>query len=186
MQVPLWVYLSSLLLALSLPWVWLEMANSLLLRRLLASNIKTSFLPSILFPTAQHTTQYFNTKPSSQHHFSSTTKMSTSPSAPFLELIKNRRSIYQLTNTSPIPDSKIIEIVNEAILHVPSSFNSQSTRVLVLLGEEHQALWDIANNVLKAVVPAEAFSSTEAKLTGFRGGYGTVSHPSILNQDWEL
>jgi hypothetical protein len=177
MQVPLWVCVSSLLFALSLPWVWHEMANSLLLRSVLKPT--SSFLSPLLFSS---TTSLFHSKPSAHHpvHYFSTTSstMSSSPSASFFELIKNRRSIYQLSNTSTIPDSKILSIVNEAVLHVPSSFNSQSTRVLVLLGEEHEKLWDITKEVLKAVVPEEAFSSTEAKLTGFRGGYGTVGLPS--------
>lgn len=92
----------------------------------------------------------------------------------FLELIKNRRTYYQISASSPIPDSKITEIVSEALRHSPSSFNSQSTRVVVLLKEEHVKLWDIAKEALKSIVPAEQWPASEARLNGFQAGYGTV------------
>ena len=53
----------------------------------------------------------------------------------FKETIKHRRSYYSINNTSPISDKEIQEIVEFAVLHVPSAFNSQSTRIVLLLGE---------------------------------------------------
>ena len=101
--------------------------------------------------------------------------MSQSLSSPFRAAMKTRRTYYKLSPKSNIPDSKIIEIVKEAVLHVPSSFNSQSTRVVMLIGAEHKKLWgEIAKDVLKAVVPLEQWPSTEQKLTGFEKAYGTV------------
>jgi uncharacterized protein len=93
---------------------------------------------------------------------------------PFLDSMVKRRTYYPLKNTSPIPDSRIQEIVKHAILHVPSSFNSQSSRIVVLLKEEHEKLWDITKEILKPIVPAEQFGATEQKLNMFKGGYGTV------------
>lgn len=94
------------------------------------------------------------------------------------ELIKGfkaRRTYYGLKPESPISDDKIHEIVQQAILHTPSSFNSQSTRVLVLLGDEHKKLWnDIVKPAVKAVAPPEAWEGSEQKLTGFSQGYGTI------------
>ncbi|KAF7927966.1 hypothetical protein EAE99_005343 [Botrytis elliptica] len=97
-----------------------------------------------------------------------------SPSTQFLNLLKARRTIYALSNKSTIPDSKIQEIVEQSILHVPSSFNSQSTRAVLLLKAEHEKLWDITKEVLKGVVPADKFEGTAKKIDGFRAGYGTV------------
>ena len=105
-----------------------------------------------------------------------------SGSAPFLEAVQNRRTIYQLKKESPISDAKIQEIVTEALLHVPSPFNSQSTRMVILLKEEHVKLWGIAKEVLKAILPAEQYSVTEQKLNGFQAAYGSVSlSPSPIN-----
>ncbi|KKY19638.1 putative nitroreductase family protein [Diplodia seriata] len=92
----------------------------------------------------------------------------------FLDAVKERRTFYQLDNTAPISDDRIQEIVNDVVLSVPSSFNSQSARVVVLLKKEHEKFWDITKDVLKPQVPAEAFPSTEARLNGFRAGYGTI------------
>ncbi|GAA6006920.1 nitroreductase family protein [Rhodotorula paludigena] len=92
----------------------------------------------------------------------------------FLEAVKARRTIYALSKDSPIPDERIIEIVNEAVKHCPSSFNSQSSRAVVLLGAHHDKLWDFAKAAIKAVVPAEAYSASEQRLNGFQNGHGTV------------
>lgn len=104
----------------------------------------------------------------------STTARKMVSSAEFLAPVETRRSIYPLSNSSPISDDRIVEIVRTAILHVPSSFNSQSTRAVVLLKKEHEKLWDITKECLKPQMPEEQFQQTSKKLDGFRAGYGTV------------
>jgi predicted oxidoreductase (fatty acid repression mutant protein) len=97
-----------------------------------------------------------------------------------LELAKSRRSIYTLAPESPISDEAIEAIIQDSVLHVPSSFNTQTSRVVLLLKEEHQKLWDIAFNIMETLVaagqmPRELYENrTKPKLTGFRNGYGTV------------
>ena len=88
--------------------------------------------------------------------------------------LRERRSIYGISKESPISDQSIQEIIEETVKHTPSAFNNQTTRVVLLLGEQHNKLWDITNEVLKAGIPAEQFSSTQEKMNGFRNGYGTV------------
>ncbi|KAK8047692.1 nucleolar complex protein 14 [Apiospora saccharicola] len=91
-----------------------------------------------------------------------------------LDLIKNRRTYYPLSKDLPISAERISEIVKEAVLHTPSSFNAQSNRVVVLLGADHEKLWDIAIEILKAIVPADAFQATADKMGMFKGAAGTV------------
>lgn len=89
--------------------------------------------------------------------------------------IKNRRTYYSLSDKSPISNDEIKEIIDFAVLHVPSAFNSQSTRVILLLNDNHKKLWNIVKSVLKKIVPADAFGATEAKIDGaFAAGYGTI------------
>ncbi|KAF2183525.1 Nitroreductase [Zopfia rhizophila CBS 207.26] len=102
----------------------------------------------------------------------STTKMASQK--PFLQAIKDRRTFYQLNNTAPISDKRIVEIVKEAIHHVPSSFNSQSARLVVLLKKDHELFWDYVLDVLKPIVPEEQLPSTQKRIAGFRAGYGTI------------
>ncbi len=94
----------------------------------------------------------------------------------FLDALHERRSRYDLEKRSPIPDTRIQQIIREAILHVPSAYNSQSTRIVLLLEEEHDKLWEITKTVLKAIVPDGAYPITEKKLNGFKAAYSTVSH----------
>lgn len=91
------------------------------------------------------------------------------------EAIKSRRSHYALSASSPIPDSRIVHLVNEAVKHSPSSFNSQSSRALVLIGEHHEKLWTFVKEAIRGVVPdEEAWKKSEQRLNGFQGAYGTV------------
>lgn len=93
----------------------------------------------------------------------------------FQEAMTHRRSYYALKNESPITDNEIIDIVHSAVKHVPSAFNSQSTRVVVLLHDKHQRVWEITKDVLRKVVSAEAFSNTKNKIeSSFQSGYGTL------------
>ncbi|KAF2014542.1 Nitroreductase [Aaosphaeria arxii CBS 175.79] len=92
----------------------------------------------------------------------------------FLQAIKDRRTIYALNKTAPIADEKIVSIVKDAILHVPSSFNSQSARLVVLLNDEHDKFWEYVKEVLKPIVPADQFAKTEERVNGFKAGYGTI------------
>ena len=91
------------------------------------------------------------------------------------EAIKHRRSNYAIQKQTTIPDAEIEEILDFAALHTPSAFNSQSTRMVLLLREQHRRLWDIVRNTLKKTIPAAAYASTEAKINkSFAAGYGTV------------
>jgi len=92
----------------------------------------------------------------------------------FLDLVKARRTIYTINKDLPISKERVQEIVTEALQHVPSSFNSQSNRVVVLFGDDHDKFWDITSDTLKAIVPAENWDTTATRISGFKGGAGSV------------
>lgn len=93
----------------------------------------------------------------------------------FIELIKKRRTIYSLGNNLPVSQDRIAALIKEAVKHSPTAFNSQSSRVVVLFGENHKKLWNIVKDTLRAIVPAEAFAATEGKIdNAFLSGAGTV------------
>lgn len=95
-------------------------------------------------------------------------------SADFFEAIKKRRSIYSIEKSIPISDEKLEKTIVYAIENAPSAFNSQNGRVVLLLGKNHDKLWDIVKNCLKKIVPADKFEPTEQKLASFKAGYGTI------------
>lgn len=92
----------------------------------------------------------------------------------FLDKLKSRRSIYALGRNVNTDNSTIESVIKEAIRNSPSSFNSQSSRAVILFNGEHEAFWQIVEDTLRAIVPADAFAATEAKINGFRAGHGTV------------
>jgi len=92
----------------------------------------------------------------------------------FLDAVKKRRTYYGLSKEQIVPADRIVEIVNEAVLHTPSAFNSQSARVVVLFGEQSDKLWEMTKETLRRIVPADQFAATEAKLRGFASGYATL------------
>lgn len=93
----------------------------------------------------------------------------------FFDAVKARRTRYVISNEPVISDDRIQEIVSEALKHTPSAFNSQSARLVVLLGEQHIRLWELVKTELKKIVPEENFKATEEKINGaFRSGYGSI------------
>lgn len=88
--------------------------------------------------------------------------------------VEDRRTYYSIGSEAPASDERIMEIIRHAVKHAPTAFNSQSARIAVLLGKDHERLWNIASEILKGIVPPENFAATEKKLLSFRNGYGTV------------
>lgn len=88
--------------------------------------------------------------------------------------IMNRHSNYDITSASTITDAQIRELVEFAVLHTPSAFNSQTARVVLLLNDQHKKLWSIVMETLRKIVPPEDFARTEAKINSFAAGHGTV------------
>lgn len=92
----------------------------------------------------------------------------------FYEVLEHRRTIYGISKESTISDERLKEIIEFAVKNTPSAFNSQSSRVVVLLGEKHDKVWNIAKEELRKIVPAENFKGTEKKIDSFKNGYGTI------------
>lgn len=92
----------------------------------------------------------------------------------FLAAIADRRSFYSINKKVGVSDSRIKEIIDHAVKYTPSAFNSQSARVVLLLGNHHDRLWDMIKDALRKYVPADKFGPTEEKIDSFKSGYGTI------------
>jgi predicted oxidoreductase (fatty acid repression mutant protein) len=93
----------------------------------------------------------------------------------FWDAVQERRSIYGLSDEKIVTNERITEIVRDAVKHVPSPYNSQSTRAIVLFDEAHKRFWRMTLDELKKVTKPERFGDTEKKVDGsFASGYGTV------------
>lgn len=93
----------------------------------------------------------------------------------FVSAISARRSQYALADAAALSDSEIVDLIRSVAGEVPSAFNAQPQRAVVLFGEDHHRLWAIVHDALRAVVKDDtAFAATEQKIAGFDAAHGTI------------
>jgi predicted oxidoreductase (fatty acid repression mutant protein) len=92
----------------------------------------------------------------------------------FIDALKRRRTQYALGRKLPLSHEDVTTLIQEAIKHTPSSFNSQSSRAVILFGAQSEKVWELTKDTLRRIVPAEAYANTEKKLNSFAAGAGTV------------
>lgn len=96
----------------------------------------------------------------------------------FLDAVAARYSAYSLDDgieEAGVSFDDVVETVRRIAPAVPSSYNSQTCRLIVLGGDDHRAFWSIVADVLRAKVDdEECFARTEAKLKGFSDAAGTI------------
>ena len=93
----------------------------------------------------------------------------------FKEALQHRRSYYALGSERLVERGDIEEMVEFALMHVPSAFNSQSSRVVLLMDKAHRRFWQIVKDILQMKISADQFSKTEKKINqSFASGYGTL------------
>jgi len=69
----------------------------------------------------------------------------------------------------------MLRLIQSAVRETPSSFNSQSSRVVILLGAEHDKYWEeVVLGALKKVTDDEGFNHAKGRIDGFKAAYGTV------------
>lgn len=135
---------------------------------------KTVLPAAFLSSSSSTLNQQYQQPPPLQRQFTTTAPI-MADSKDFLNATETRRTNYQLTNESTISDARIKELVAHVIKHVPSAFNSQTARVVVVLKEKHEELWDAIMEVYKVQLPADKFEHAKGRMDGFRKAYGTVS-----------
>ena len=91
------------------------------------------------------------------------------------KVIESRRSYYNISGKSPISNAEIKKLIDCAVQHVPSAFNSQTSRLVLLLNDNHKKLWNIVKSEIRKRVSDEAYQGSKAKIgNSFEAGYGTV------------
>ncbi|KAL4399046.1 type II nitroreductase [Malassezia pachydermatis] len=93
----------------------------------------------------------------------------------FLQVVKNRRTIYALSKKTILPDAQIVQLIQQAVREAPSAFNVQSSRIVVLFGNQHDNYWgEIVPAALRAAAGEKAVAASKDKLAGFKAGTGTI------------
>ena len=93
----------------------------------------------------------------------------------FLDLIQKRRTIYAIGKNVEHSTEYLTDLIQNAIKQSPSSFNSQSSRAVILFNEEHEKFWGFVKEKLKGYAADEAAAAKSvAKMDSFAAGVGTV------------
>ena len=92
----------------------------------------------------------------------------------YIDIIKQRRSVYDLHKHLPISENKLMRILEDIITESPTAFNMQSSHVIVLMDGQHERLWNIVTKTLKEVVPSDKFEPTQKKMDMFTNAKGTI------------
>jgi predicted oxidoreductase (fatty acid repression mutant protein) len=93
----------------------------------------------------------------------------------FIEAIARRRSYYHLEDKLLVADSRVVELIDELLTTMPSPFNVQSARVVLLLGDHHREVWQLVAEALRSILPEERFKVSKEKIDrSFASGHGTV------------
>ncbi|CAD2218201.1 nitroreductase [Angomonas deanei] len=94
----------------------------------------------------------------------------------FISQLEKRRSIYALNKNLPVSEKEVTEIIERVVRQAPSSFNSQSSRVVILFGKEHDNMWKTVIEGMKRVgVSGDALKAAEQKVNGcLASGAGTI------------
>lgn len=84
-----------------------------------------------------------------------------------LEILKNRRTYYNINKTLPVKEEKLIDFIKETTELVPDAFNMKSQRLTIFTGKRHDELWDTIFDIFNGKVKRE-------KIDSFKNGYGTI------------
>lgn len=84
-----------------------------------------------------------------------------------VESLKNRRSYYHINKELPVSQEEVIGKIQELTELVPDAFNMKSSRIVVMMGENQDRLWDAIYEVFGGKVPRE-------KIDSFKAGAGTI------------
>jgi len=91
------------------------------------------------------------------------------------DTIIKRRSIRKLKKSNNV-DKELLEEILKTAMYVPSAFNMQSYRIVVLDEKGHNDLWDIVEEMLIEKMGKEKYieRGTGEKISGFKDGNGTL------------
>ena len=89
-------------------------------------------------------------------------------------VMAQRRSIRVLGNREILSPKDLEALIARALQFSPTAFHAQEQRAVLLLKNQHNWFWNLLENKLRTIVPAENFPDTQKKLKGFAGGVGTI------------
>lgn len=91
------------------------------------------------------------------------------------KLMEKRRTSYALGKNTDFSQEEIVAAVRDTIKNVPSAFNSQTTRAVVIFDEANKKFWQHIYDVQKDVLPEQMWEMMSGVMEGARdNAIGTV------------
>lgn len=84
-----------------------------------------------------------------------------------IQALKQRRSYYNINKELPVEESRVVSLAEELTELVPDAFNMKSSRIAVVFGNKHDALWDTVFDAFDGKISKE-------KTDSFKNGAGTI------------
>ena len=92
----------------------------------------------------------------------------------YTDLVKKRRTTYAIGNNTELSNKEIADRILEVAREIPSASNSQTTRLVVLFGDDNAKLWDHILDVQKDVLEGGMWDMMSGVMEGAKSGVGTV------------
>lgn len=92
----------------------------------------------------------------------------------FTDLVKQRRTAYAIGKNTELSNKEIADRIREVTQDIPTAFNSQTTRLVVVFGEDNIKLWDHILDVQKDVLEGDMWEMMSGVMQGAKAGIGTV------------
>lgn len=90
------------------------------------------------------------------------------------EIFARRRSVYALGALSDTDTQSVCELAEQCLKNCPSAFNSQGGRLVVLLRQHHQKLWQLVEQALVPLTPPEKQAAMQERNRAFAAATGTI------------
>ncbi|AMB99387.1 nitroreductase [Aerococcus urinaehominis] len=92
----------------------------------------------------------------------------------FKELASKRRTVYHLGRNTEVSQEEISNYLSQVLQEVPTAFNSQTSRIVIVFGDKHEALWQEIYNVQEQVLAGDMWDMMSGVIQGAQAGLGTV------------
>ena len=92
----------------------------------------------------------------------------------FTDLVRSRRTRYAIGNNTELTKEEITARLREVAREIPTASNSQTSRLVLVYGEDNEKLWDHIMEVQKDVMPEGMWEMMSGVMLGAKGAVGTI------------
>jgi len=84
-----------------------------------------------------------------------------------INILEKRRSYYQINKDLPVVEKEVIQKIKQITELVPDAFNMKSSKIVVVLHEKQDELWNTIYDCFDGKISKD-------KINSFRSGAGTI------------